>query len=104
VLVHPAAEGLDDLVHRIEEAAHQAVQLLGVDLAAERGEAHQIGEEDRHLAPFALGANWGCLGGVRGRICGGPRRWAERRAAAAAEAVGRRVFEVALGTLHGKAL
>ena len=129
VLVHPAAESFDHLIHGVEEAAHQAVQLLCVDLAAERGEAHQIGEKDRHLAPFALGPDRRRFVPDRRRFGADRRRLVERLAATAAEltvfrvgetavrtgarqgcaaaaakAVGSRVLEVATGTLHGHAL
>ena len=54
VLVDPAAMLGDEAVGAGEEALQERVHLLRVELAAERGVAGEVGEEDRDLPPLAL--------------------------------------------------
>ena len=54
VLVDPAAMLGDEAVGAGEEALQEGVHLLRVKLAAERGVAGEVGEDDRDLPPLAL--------------------------------------------------
>ena len=54
VLVDRAAVALDHAVDGFEEAAHELVQLLRVEFAAEPGIAGEIGEQHRDLPALGL--------------------------------------------------
>src|SRR6185369_15967723 len=55
-LLDRAAVALEDLAHRLEEAAHDRPQRFGVQALAEIGGAGDVGEDDRdHLARLAAG-------------------------------------------------
>ena len=59
MLVHRAAMVADDGVRPVEEAPEQGMRLFGVDRRGQLGVAGYVGEQHRHLAPLALGADFG---------------------------------------------
>jgi hypothetical protein len=54
VLVDAAAVALEDGIDGVEDAAHEGVQVLGIDGGAEARVAREVGEQDRHLPPLGL--------------------------------------------------
>ena len=59
MLVHRAAMVADDGVRPVEETPEQGMRLFGVDRRGQLGVAGDVGEQHRHLAPLALGADVG---------------------------------------------
>ena len=96
MLVDAAAIERDDRFRPGIEGLDQAAQILGIEPRGKRGEARDIGEEDRDLAPFAHGlgrrAGAGLLGRRRGLGLG------LGFAAAAAETRAGLIDEAAIGT------
>src|SRR3990172_5343402 len=73
-LVHRALVPVDLRQHHLEEAIHQVVELLRVELLGEAGEVLEVGEEDGDLLALALQRRPGredALGQVLGRVGAG---------------------------------
>ena len=64
----PPCRSIDAAGH-VEVAGQQLARLLGVAALGQRGEADQVGEEDRHEPPLGAGfrSRWPGGGGRRGR-------------------------------------
>jgi hypothetical protein len=100
VLVDRALEAMDPLGEELEEAVHDPVPCLGVELLGEAHRALHVGEEHGHVLALALEGGAGgedLLGevirsvGARLALAGRFWRRAERTAAAVAEPLARRV-------------
>ena len=72
MFVDTAAVVVDQAVDGLEEARRQLVNLLGAEFPDERRITDDVGEERRHLAPFAPGRrifrHRGALPQIEGRI------------------------------------
>jgi hypothetical protein len=109
-LLDEAVIARDRLGQRVEERRLEGAHYLGVEPLGERGEAGQVGEEDRDLAAVGF-AGWGCRGRGGGRRGRDGRRGHGRRlrlagggqplAAARAEGEVWRGLEAAAGADHG---